>query len=145
MCNSGGLRHQSQAEMLLHVQYCKCRAGFNFKRLLDNHAQCVPAHTVNVGVLVPAVVFGVVALGLVLLVGTLFLRYKLLPAAAAHHKMKGPPGEPASMPKLLSSAGRLCAWCLGVLQAWLIQTSSHAMPEHGLKHGQGPCSQPFAC
>ena len=81
----------ARSDGMLLVQFCKCRPGYDFKRL-NTTAQCVRARHVNTGVVVLAVVFGVVVFGLVVLAAILLWRYKLLPAAAAHHRMKGPPG-----------------------------------------------------
>ncbi|KAK9791857.1 hypothetical protein WJX73_005571 [Symbiochloris irregularis] len=83
-----------------NFQECTCRSGYKFVAGQSGQsARCEAVRAVDVKLIVPTVVLGTLAVGLILVLCGLLLHHKWLPAAVAANKAKGPPvdGKPATL------------------------------------------------
>ena len=74
------------------VQHCVCLKGFRAVMLENTTMYCQPYTPPNLAAIIPSVVLGAAVLSLALLAGALYWRHLHRLNAAAHAKMKGPPG-----------------------------------------------------
>lgn len=78
------------------VQDCECRSGYKFvaAQHAGSLARCEAVRHVDVKLIVPTVVLGFLALATIAVLCGLLLHHKVLPAAVAANRAKGPPGQP---------------------------------------------------